>query len=429
MTRLRRVTNTTFRSLRVRNYRLFWTGQLVSITGTWMQYTAQALLVLALTHTSAIQLGIVTALQFVPTLLFGMWGGVIADRFDKRKILMATQASSGVLGVALASLTATHVVRLWMVDLLAFLLGLATMVDTPTRQAFVTELVGVDEVSNAVGLNSAGFNIGRILGPTLGALIVKLAGLSTAFLLNGISYFAVVGALVAMDADALHPQGLVPRARGQVREGLRYVWRKPVLRNTIAVVTIVSTFAFNFTVVLPLLATVTFHGGAGTLGIMTSVMSVGSLAGALAAAGRRRPTTPYLVAATTGFGALALVVAGAPTLVLACAFLVPMGAASMMFIATANSLLQMRSPGIMRGRVMALYSLVFLGSTAIGGPLIGWIAHVYGPRASLGFGAVASVVVGLIGIVAVMRQHRRVLSATNEVTQLEHGDPVSQLAG
>jgi MFS family permease len=407
---------------------LFFYGQLVSVTGTWMQYLAQSWLVLKLTHNSGVQLGIVTALQFVPTLLFGMWGGVFADRFDKRKLLVITQSSSGILAIALAALTATHVVQLWMVDALAFALGCATMVDTPTRQAFVTELVGPEQIPNAVALNSAGFNVGRIIGPMLGALVIKLAGLGTAFLLNGVSYFAVVGALIAMDAAALFPQGLVPRARGQVREGLRYVWGRPVLRNTIAVVAVVSTFAFNFTVVLPLLSTLTFHGGAGTLGVLTTVMSVGSLTGALGTAARKRPTAVFLVAATCAFGSLALAVAYAPTLALEAIVLVPMGAASMAFIATANSLLQIRSAGIMRGRVMALYSLVFLGSTAFGGPLTGWIGQVFGARMSLAYGAAATIVAGAVGAAGLARVRRRTVEAATEVARIDEQDAVSQLA-
>jgi MFS family permease len=375
----------TFRSLRVRNYRLFFFGQMVSVTGTWMQTVAQSWLVLNLTG-SGVDLGLTVALQFVPMLLFGMWGGLLADRLDKRRLLVATQAAGGVLAVALWALVATGTVRLWMVYVFAFLLGVVTMVDMPTRQAFVTEMVGPDEVPNAVGLNSAMFNTGRILGPAAAGLVIAWFGVAPAFLVNGISFLAVIGGLLAMRTEELFLGTPAVRRRGEVRAGLRYVWGEPTLRSTLFLVAVLGTFGFNFVVVLPLLARYTFSGGAGLYSLFTSLMSVGSLIGALVAASRARPSRALLLGAGTAFGILMLATAAAPNPATACLLLVGVGLAVMLFLATANTTLQLSSDPAMRGRVMALYGLLFLGSTPVGGPLLGWISEQWGPRAGLALG-------------------------------------------
>lgn len=419
MSPIRRATNHTFRSLRVRNYRLYFSGQLASLTGTWMQQVGQAWLVLRLTDNSGVALGIVTALQFAPTFLLGMWGGVIADRFDKRRILLVTQVAAAVLAFALGVLTATGSARLWIVYALALLLGLVTVADGPARQAFVTEMVGPEHVPNAVALNTAAFNTGRIAGPAVAAALIYSVGIAWTFLVNGISYLAVVAALLAMDEAALFRRAPAPRARGQVREGLGYAWRSPDLRRTLLLVAVVATFGFNFQVVLPLLATVTFGGGAGTFGLLMSLMSAGAIVGALATAARSRPSGWYVVLAAAAFGALALGVALAPTLLAAAVLLIPTGAASMAFISTANSILQLRSDPFMRGRVMALYTVVLLGGTAVGGPVAGWAAEALGPRASLAIGAAISLLTALAGVAFLAGRRRRIAASAHLAAVLD----------
>lgn len=392
MTRVRLAGRRTFHSLRVRNYRLFFFSQLISLSGTWMQTTAQSWLVLNLTGESGagFALGLMMALQFLPLLLFGVWGGVIADRLDKRKTLVWTQSAAAVLAVALWLIVLTGVVQLWMIYVLAFFLGVVTVFDNPARQAFVIEMVGPDDVTNAVGLNSAVFNGARLVGPAIAGVLIHAIGISPSFLVNALSFIPVVAALVAMRTRELHQRKPLPREKGQIREGLRYAWSSPVLRSTLLLVTVVATFGFNFIIVLPLLAKYEFHGGAGLYGSLFAVMAGGSLMGALVAAGRARPNQRTLVGSAVGFSLLAIVVSVAPNAIAAMVALVPMGAFSMVFIATANSTLQLETRHEMRGRVMALYALVFLGSTPIGGPIIGWISQQWGPRAGLFVGGVLS---------------------------------------
>jgi MFS family permease len=389
--RVRGAAGSTFRSLKVRNYKLFFFGQLVSVSGTWMQQVAQDWLVLKLSD-SGTAVGITTGLQFLPMLLFGMVGGIIADRRDKRRVLLATQTTAGLIALAMGVLVMSGHVALWHVYLLAFLLGCVTAVDNPTRQAFVTEMVGPDEVTNAVGLNSATFNAARVVGPAVAAIVIQVSGIAPAFFVNAASYLAVLAGLHAMRPEELFRQAPAPRSAGQIREGLRYVWATPELRSTIALVLVVATFGMNLSVVLPLLARFTFHGTAGTYGLLMSTMAVGSLGGALVAANRTR-IDPRLRVATAGvFGALSMLTAAAPTLWLAAVLLVSTGAAAITFMALSNSTLQLSSAAHMRGRVMALYALVFLGSTPIGGPLIGWLSEVWSPRWSFALGGAITVV-------------------------------------
>jgi MFS family permease len=387
----------TFRSLSVRNYRLFFFGQLVSVSGTWMQQVAQDWLVLHLSN-SGTAVGITVGLQFLPMLLFGMAGGIVADRFDKRRVLVVTQSVAGVLAAAMGTLVATGVVQLWMVYGMAFLLGCVTAVDNPTRQAFVTEMVGPDEVTNAVGLNSANFNAARIVGPAVAAVVIEVAGTAPAFFVNAASYLAVIAGLLAMDPAALFRSPPAAKERGQVRQGLRYVWATPELRSTILLVAVVATFGMNLSVVLPLLAKFTFHGGAGTYGLLLSIMAAGALAGGLGAARRRLPTPQLRVGTAIGFGAFSIATALAPTVAMAAALLVPTGAFAISFMATSNSTLQLESSPSMRGRVMALYALVFLGSTPFGGPLVGWISQRWNPRWGLGLGGVITLVGALVAL-------------------------------
>ena len=398
-----RATRRTFRSLRVRNYRLFFAGQLISVSGTWMQQVAQSWLVLTITG-SGLDLGVTVALQFLPMLLFGMWGGVVADRFDKRRVLIAAQAVAAVLALTLWALVVAGGVELWMVYVLAFLLGLVQVVDMPTRQAFVTEMVGPDEVPNAVGLNSAMFNAGRLVGPAAAGLVISSAGVAPAFVVNAVSYLVVIAALWAMRPDELYRDAAATdgRARGrrpgEIREGLRHVWRTPELRSPLLLVAVVGTFGFNFAVVLPVLARFTLHGGASLYGVLTAVMALGSLLGALYSASRARPTRALLVGSAVAFGALTLLAAAAPTPLTVATVLLPVGMAVMIFLATANATLQLNSSPAMRGRVMALYGLVFLGSTPVGGPLLGFVSQQWGARAGMALSGGVSLAVGLVAL-------------------------------
>jgi MFS family permease len=396
----------TFASLSVRNYRVFFLGMLVSATGTWMQSVAQGWLVLKLTG-SGTMVGLVTAAQFLPMLLGGVFGGVIADRFDKRRILFMSQTVLGVSAGLLAVVTLTGVVQTWMVFACALLTGCGTVVDNPTRQAFVSELVGPDKVANAVALNSAMVNAARIVGPALAGLLILVAGTGTCFAYNAVSYGAVLISLTRLRADELHRSTPVARGRGQVRAGLTYAWRMPELRSTILLVAVVGTFALNFTVLTPLLVRFTFDAGPGTLGILTSVMGAGSLIGALVAAARAKPTPKVLIGAAAALGLAMFGVAAAPSVIVAAVFLALTGAATITFLSTANSTLQLSSSPEMRGRVMSLYLLVFLGSTPIGGPIVGFIAQQLSPRIGFVVGAVASLVGAFFAAGSVLRARRR----------------------
>lgn len=393
-----------FRSLSVRNYRLFASGQLVSLTGTWMQRVGQDWLVLKLSHNSGTAVGITTGLQFLPFLLFGLYGGVIADRYPKRRLLIATQAFMAVQAVALALLDLSGVVSLGEVYGLAFLLGLATVVDNPTRQAFVTEMVGPDHVVNAVGLNSATFNSARIFGPALAGLMIDLVGTGWVFVLNAASYLAVIGGLAMMRDSELVRTPAVARAPGQVREGLRYLRARTDLLIPIMLVGIVGTLGFNFQITLALMDKVVMHRGAGAYGLLTSSIAVGSLVGALAGARRRAPTRKLLVGAAACFGVAACLAAVMPTYATLALLLLPTGFFAILFSTSANTTVQLGSDPAMRGRVMGVYMLVFAGGTPIGAPLVGWIAQTLGPRASILVGGVSSLVAAAVAALIVLRQ-------------------------
>lgn len=389
MNRLRAATHQTFQSLRVRNYRLYFTAQLISVSGTWMQTVAQAWLVLHLTG-SGVDLGIVTGLQFLPMLLFGPFGGLVADRVDKRRLLYVTQASGGVLALVLGVLDVTHVVQLWHVYVLATLLGVVNLFDNPTRQTFVMEMVGRDDLPNAVSLNTVVMNASRVIGPAIGGIVITLVGLGACFFVNGASYIAVVVGLALMRSTELHRIDPVQRAKGQIRDGFRYVWRTPQLRNTLVAMAVIGVFAYNFQVTLALLAKTTFHGGAGSYSLLTSSMGAGAVVGGLLAAHRAKPTARLMQVLALVFGGLLAGVAFAPSLLVASVLIVVMGAASIGFIATANATLQLQATPAMRGRVMALYAMAFLGSTPIGAPLVGAIAQWTSPRVSIAVGAAAT---------------------------------------
>ncbi len=380
----------TFRSLHVRNYRLYFTAQLISVSGTWMQTIAQAWLVLRLTG-SGVDLGVVTGLQFLPMLLLGPYGGLAADRFDKRHLLYVTQAAGGVLALTLGILDVTHVVALWQIYVLATLLGVVNLFDNPARQTFVMEMVGRDDLPNAVSLNTVVMNASRVIGPAIGGVVIVVVGLEACFFVNAASYVAVLVALALMRTSELHRTEPVARAKRQIRDGFAYVWHEPPLRNTLVAMAVIGVFAYNFQVTLALLAKTTFHGGAGTYSLLTSCMGAGAVVGGLLAAHRARPTARLLHGLALLFGLLLLAVALAPTLGIAAALIVLMGAASIGFIATANASLQLQADPAMRGRVMALYAMAFLGSTPIGAPLMGAIAQWSSPRVALAVGATATV--------------------------------------
>jgi len=394
----------TFRSQRVRNFRLFVSGQLLSAVGTWMQWTAAPLLVLQLTG-SGVALGIDTALGFLPILMFGAWGGVFADRFDNRRLLIWTQVAFATVAAGLWVLIATGAVQVWMVYAGSFLTGLVNAVDMPTRQSFYMEMVGPEQLTNAMSLNTATFTGSRVIGPLLAAILIKALGIAPVFLINAISFLAVVVALSSMRTGELRARERAPRRRGQIREGVRYVWRTRSLRLPMVVMAVVFLFAFNYVVLLPLLAVRTFQGDAGTYGEMLAMFGVGSLVGALAMAGRvTKPDVRLLSILAGAFGLLSVAVALAPSLAVTLVLLLPLGGAALSFAITANSALQLTSSDAMRGRVMALYTVVFLGSTPIGGPVAGWVGQQLGPRVGLAGGGVVAVAAAMAGLAALRRR-------------------------
>ncbi|WP_330349134.1 MFS transporter [Streptomyces sp. NBC_00582] len=388
-----------FSSLRVRNYRLFFAGQVVSNIGTWMQRIAQDWLVLSLTG-SATAVGVTTALQFLPMLLFGLYGGVLVDRLPKRRALLVTQSSMALTGIVLAALTLSGHVQVWHVYLAAFAVGLATVVDNPARQSFVSEMVGPDQLQNAVSLNSANFQSARLVGPAVAGLMITGVGTGWAFLFNGLSFVAPIAGLLLMRARELHVVERAPRGKGQLREGLHYVAGRPDLIWTIVLVGFVGTFGFNFPVYLSAFADDVFHAGAGSYSLFNTLMAVGSLAGALLAARRGTSRMRVMIGAAVLFGAMEVLAATAPSLWLFALLMAPIGMFGMTINVTANTSIQMGTDPAMRGRVMALYMMVFLGGSPVGAPIAGWITDAYGVRAGLAVGgaiaATAAVTIGLV---------------------------------
>jgi MFS family permease len=394
----------TFRSLRNRNYRLFAGGQVVSLTGSWMQMVAQGWLALRLTHDSGAALGLVAALQTLPMLLFGLWGGLVADRYSKRRVLIIAMALEGVLALTLGILDTTGVVAFWHVLVLALLTGAVQVVETPARQAFVIEMVGPEDVPNAVGLNSATFNIARVFGPVVAGLMVNAIGTGPVFVANGISFAAVIAGLLAMRESELRPAPVVERGPGQLRDGLRYVKSRPDLLLPIVLIGVVGTFGFNFGVTLPLIAKHTFHRGAAAYGVMSAAIAIGALAGSLASARRTRvPRQRMLVGLTVLFGALEVTAGLMPSYYTLLALLVPTGAVVLSLATACNATVQLGSSPDMRGRVMALYILVFMGGTPIGAPLIGLAVERFGPRSGLVIGGAVCALAGLVVLAATLR--------------------------
>jgi MFS family permease len=377
----------------------------VSNTGTWMQRVAQDWLVLELTRGSGTALGIATGLQFLPLLLFSLWGGAIADRYSKRRILMATQAIMGGLALLLGVLTLIGVVEIWQVYALAFALGVVTVVDNPTRQTFAVEMVGRPDMPNAIALNSAIFNLARIVGPAVAGLVISAVGTPTAFIVNAVSYGGVLIGLRLMRPSELHAVEPTPRAKGQVRGALSYVKARPNLWMPMVLIFFVATFGMNFQVTTALMSREVFHTGAGAFGIASAVFAAGALAGALLAARRRRPAVGLVLVTAVVFGVLEVITGLMPGFWSFLVLLVPTGLALLTFSTAANSATQLNTAPEKRGRVMGLYLLVFLGGAPFGSPLVGWVAEQFGPRMSLIAGGAISVVAGVV--VAAMLAHRR----------------------
>ncbi|MEU6096646.1 MFS transporter [Streptomyces sp. NPDC047079] len=378
-----------FSSLRVRNYRLFFLGQVVSNTGTWMQRIAQDWLVLSLTGSST-AVGVTTALQFLPMLLFGLYGGVLVDRLPKRPTLLVTQSAMGATGLVLAFLTLSGHVHVWHVYVAAFAVGLATVLDNPARQSFVSEMVGPRQLQNAVSLNSANFQSARLVGPAVAGVLITGVGTGWAFLFNGLSFLAPIAGLLLMRARELQVVERAPRGKGQLREGLRYVAGHPELIWPIVLVGFIGTFGFNFPVWLSAYADDVFHAGAGAYSLFNTLMALGSLTGALLAARRGTARLRVLIGAAALFGALETVAAGAPSLWLFALLMVPIGIFGLTVNVTANTTVQMGTDPAMRGRVMALFMMVFMGGTPLGAPLVGWITDAYGARMGFAAGGVIS---------------------------------------
>jgi MFS family permease len=387
----------TFSSLAVPNYRLYFFGQLGSVTGTWMQTVAQSFLVLGLTH-SGTALGLTTAARFAPLLVLGPWGGLVVDRLDKRRLMTVTQVCSAAVALVFGVLVSTGAIRIWAVYLLAAALGLVNVFDTPARQALIPELVPLDHLANAVTLNSVTVNLARIAGAALGGALVAALGVALCFYCNACSFLLVVVALLLMRADQVRPSDVDLRRRGQLREGFRYVASCPELLLPLLAVTVVGALAWEFPVSLPLLAQRAFGGGAATYGTMTAVMGVGAVVGGLLSASRSRAGRGALGLAALGWGTAISLAAVAPSLPLEYLALVFVGYGSISFNAMAKTTLQLAAEPRMRGRVMALWALAWQGTTPLGGPLIGWIGETFGARWSLLAGGLPTVAVGALAL-------------------------------
>jgi MFS family permease len=377
-----RARDRTFRSLREPNYRRYFTGQAVSVIGTWMQRVAQDWLVLTLTG-SGVALGISTALQFGPILVLGLWAGAVVDRLNRRRLIIVTQAVQAVLAATLAVLTLTGTVELWMVYALALALGVVTAFDSPARQALVGEMVAPEDYVNAQALSSTIHNAGRFVGPAIAGLLIATTNVGVAFAVNAVSFAAVLIGLLRMDARGLRPVAVADSGKGAAREGLRYVLASPDLRAALLLVGVVALFGQNFRVVLPLLAQSTFDGGAEVYGYLTAALGLGAVVGALFSASRETATSWGLLISCFGFGVVNLIAAAAPTLIAAYLAMAAIGFANIIFNTLARTVLLLGSDPSMHGRLLALHGLVFLGSTPFGGPLLGWICEAFGARAGL----------------------------------------------
>jgi MFS family permease len=396
----------TFPALAIPNYRRYLRGQSVSLMGTWMQMTAQAWLVLTLSDSPS-ALGVIIALQTLPVLVLGPYGGVIADRVNKLRLMISLQTAMGVQALILGVLTVTGEVRLWQVGVLAALLGLNNAFESPSRQSFMLEMVGRDSLRTAVSLNSTMVNLARVVGPAIGGLLIATTGVGVCFLINAASFIVVIWTLLRLDRSAITPSTPLVRGKGQLREGLRYVARTPELGIPLLMMALAGVFAFEFQVTLPVLAKQALDQGSEGFGLMTAAMGVGAVGGGLLVAARGKTGLRPLTIAAAAFGVVLLLAAMAPTLPLALGALVLVGWGSVTFMAIGNTTLQLAAAPEMRGRVMSLWFVAFQGSTPIGGPLLGWAMGWAGARVGLGVGGVACLVVAGIGLLAAAGLHSR----------------------
>jgi MFS family permease len=417
--RILQAARVTFQALEVPNYRRYISGQAISLTGTWMQMTAQAWLVLTLTG-SSVDLGLIVALQTLPVLLLGPYGGVIADRVDKRRVMVILQSAMGIQALALGLLTVTGVVTVWEIGVLAALLGLNNAFENPARQSFMSEMVGADRLRNAVTLNSVLVNVARTVGPAIAGILIATVGVGVCFLVNAASFVAVVTSLVTLDLAALHPSPPVVRAAGQLREGLRYIARNRELAVPLAMMALVGCLAYEFQVSLPVMARSGLHAGATGFGFMTSAMGIGAVFGGLLVAWRGTTGVRPLVIAAGAFSLALALAALAPSLGVELVALALVGWASISFMSTGNATLQLTAEPEMRGRVMSLWFVAFQGSPPIGGPIVGWLMAEAGARAGLGAGAATCLFVALLGLLALRRPRDR---GTRLATSFAGGRP------
>jgi MFS family permease len=418
-----------FRSLSAVNYRIWFAGALVSNVGTWMQRTAQDWIVLTqLTHNDALAVGVVMALQFGPQLILLPITGYAADHLDRRKLMMATQGAMGLLGLGLGILTVTGVVQLWHVYLFALLLGIVAAFDSPARQTFVGDLVGPKMLGNAVALNSASFNAARLVGPAVAGLLTAAVGAGWVFLLNAVSFAAVLASLNFMRRDRLHVTKRAGRSRGSLVEGFRYVRHRPDLLTIFTMVFLVGTFGLNFPIFVASMASTVFHQGAGEYGILSSIMAIGSVVGALLAARREKPRGSLLSVAGIIFGIGCVAAAAAPSYWIFGAMLAVVGVASQTFNTTANGVVQLSTDPVVRGRVMAIYMAIFMGGTPIGAPIVGWVADAFGPRWALVVGGASGILAAAVGVYYMVRYRGMRLAFTERRLRFTFAQPTRSMA-
>jgi MFS family permease len=384
----------TFASLRYANYRIWFAGALLANIGTWMQRVAQDWLVLTvLSDESGVAVGVTTALQFAPVLFLSAWAGMLADRVDRRKLLIATQVAQGVLAAGLGVLVLSGHAELWHVYVFAGLLGCVSAVDAPARQTFVADMVPAERLPNAVGLNSASFNAARMIGPGLAGLLIAWVGTGWVFVINALTFIATIVALSRMRVDELQPVPHATRGRGQIREGIAYVRGRSDILVVMAVVSVVSTFGLNFQLTSAMMARTVFDRGPQEYGILGSVLAIGSLGGAILAARRERPRVRLVIGSAAAFGVATGVMALMPTYLTYMLACIPVGLASLTMLTAANATIQISTDPAVRGRVMSLYLMVFLGATPIGSPIVGWIAETFGARWAIGVGSISALLV------------------------------------
>ncbi|WP_405474773.1 MFS transporter [Paenarthrobacter ilicis] len=420
----------TFKSLGILNYRIWFFGALISNIGTWMQRTAQDWLVFDhLTDHDAGAMGITLALQLGPQLFLAPWAGLLADRYSRRKLLFLTLTAMAALSTGLGLLVLSGAAELWHVYIFALLLGIVTALDAPVRQTFVSELVTDDYLPNAVALNSASFNVARMIGPAVSGVLTVVVGPGWVFLINTVSFVAMVWALLLIPAASLRAQPRAAAGKGRIREGLRYVRNRPDIQIVLVAIFIVGTFGLNFPLFIAAMVGTEFGLDAGAFGVLNSVMAIGSVAGALLAARRGRPRLRLIFLAAGGFGVASTLAALAPNVTLFGLALIPCGLFALTLITSANGYVQSTTEAVMRGRVMSLYMAIFMGGTPIGAPLVGWVANIGGPRWSVGVAAVAGVSTAVVGLVWIIRAKQLRLRFDRRARGLRHFRVESLLAG